>query len=268
MVTVHRNYFEDILSDRVPPGEIMIENLAKKPVRDIPLPEMLSLIKEVYETSRITDRVEIDKDTIALFHNFRTKEAVDKLKKSLVLLLESNGHLYDAATVANMIVLRHRPDVGTKINEIVANLNTSKTTVDQELLVFMAYLKGIRDIPDIPISLTSLGRRTGINLMQEYERENSIKNWDLGTFSKALAIIDSRLHRESEWKLDGKNLLYTVSKCNLASEGNSFDNYVCRTAREMFKGALNYTLGNRAELSVNKLITHGDNFCEVMIRIP
>lgn len=268
MVTVHRNYFEDILSDRVPPGEIMIENLAKKPVRDIPLQEMLSLIKEVYETSRIADRVEIDKDTIALFHNFRTKEAVEKLKKSLVLLLESNGHVYDAATIANMIVLRHRPDVGTKINEIVTNLKTSKSTVDQELLVFMAYLKGIRDIPDIPMTLTSLGRRIGIYLMQEYERENSIKNWDLDTFSKALAMIDSRLHKESEWKLDGKNLLYTVRKCNLAADGNSFDVYVCRTARETFKGALNYALGNRAELEINKLITHGDNFCEVMIRIP
>ncbi|MDD5614695.1 MAG: hypothetical protein PHH85_00670 [Candidatus Methanoperedens sp.] len=268
MVTVHRNYFEDILSDRVPLGEIMIENLAKKPVRDIPLPEMLSLIKEVYETSRIADRVEIDKDTIALFHNFRTKEAIEKLKNSLILLLESSGHLYDAATIANMIVLRHRPDVGTKINEIVANLKTSKSTVDQELLVFMAYLKGIKDIPDIPMTLTSLGRRTGIYLMQEYERENSIKNWDLDTFSKALAMIDSRLHRESEWKLDGNNLLYTVRKCNLASDGNSFDTYVCRTARETFKGALYYTLGNRAELNINKLITRGDNFCEVMIRIP
>jgi len=98
------------------------------------------------------------------------------------------------------------------------------------------------------LTLTSLGRRTGIYLMQEYEHENSIKNWDLDNFSKALAIIDSRLHRESEWKLDGKNLLYTVRKCNLASDGNSFDTYVCHTARETFKGALNYALGNRAEL--------------------
>ncbi|MBU4056106.1 MAG: hypothetical protein KKA41_17245 [Proteobacteria bacterium] len=268
MVTVHRNYFEEILANRIPPGEIMIENLAKKPVRDIPLAEMLSHIKDVYETSRIADRVEIDKDTIALFHNFRTKEAIEKLKKSLVLLMESNGHLYDAASVANMIVLRHRPDVGTKINEIVDSLKASKSTVDQELIVFLAYLKGIRDIPDIPMSLTSLGRRIGISLMHEYESENNIKNWDLSTFSKALSVIDSRLRRESEWKLEGKNLLYTVKKCDLASDGNVFDIYVCHTARETFKGALNYAFGNGVELNVNKLVTHGDNFCEVMIRIP
>ena len=131
----------------------------------------------------------------------------------------------------------------------------------------MAYLKGIRDIPDIPISLAALGRRIGVSLMHEYESENSIKNWDLRSFSKALSMIDSRLHRESEWKMDGKDLLYTIKKCNLASDGNVFDNYVCHTARETFKGALNYAFGNRAELNVNKLVTHGDNFCEVMIRI-
>jgi len=268
MVTVHRNYFEEILANRIPLGEIMIETLAKKPVREIPLTEMLYLIRDVYETSRIADRVEIDKDTIALFHNFRTKEAIEKLKKSLVLLMESNGHLYDAATVANIIVLRHRPDVGTKINEIVDSLKTSNSTVDQELLVFMAYLKGIQDIPDIPMSLSSLGRRIGISLMHEYESENSIKNWDLRSFSKALSVIDSKLHRESEWKMDGKDLLYTVKKCDLASNGMAFDNYVCHTSRETFKGALNYAFGKKAELNVNKLVTHGDNFCEVMIRIP
>src|SRR4030042_4003234 len=142
-----------------------------------------------------------------------------------------------------MIVLRHRPDVGSKINEIVQNLKKSKSAVDQELLVFMTYLKGIRDIPDIPMSLAALGRRTGISLMKEYEQENSIVNWDLGTFSKAFASIDSRIHRESEWKLEGKNLLYTVRKCNLASDGNAFDTYVCRTVRETFKGALNYAFG-------------------------
>jgi predicted hydrocarbon binding protein len=212
--------------------------------------------------------VDVDKDTIALFHNFRTKEAVEKLKKSLVMLLEANGHLYSATSIANMIVLKHRPDVGIKINEIVDNLKMSSSTVDQELLLFMAFLTGIKDIPDIPLSLTALGRRFGASLMQEYESENRIKSWNLETFKKALEIIDSRLHRESEWKLEGNNLLYTIKKCNLATEGNTFDTYICHTARETFKGALNYAFGNKAELNINKLVSHGDNFCEVMIRIP
>lgn len=81
MVTLHRNYFEDLLANKIPLGEITIETLAKKPIQEIPLKEMLFLIKEVYETSRVADRVEIDKENIILFHNYRNKEAIEKLKK-------------------------------------------------------------------------------------------------------------------------------------------------------------------------------------------
>ncbi len=268
MVTVHRNYFEELLAGKIPMGEITIENLAKKPIQEIPLKDMLSLIKEVYETSRVVDRVEIDKDTIILFHDYRNKEAIEKLKKSIITLLEANNHLYDAKSTANMIVLTHRPDIGIKINQIVDNLKISNSRLDQELIVFMAFLKELKNIPDIPLSLTSLGRRMGRSMMQGYEREKGIKDWELGAFKEALEIIDSRLHRKSEWKLEGKNLLYTIKKCTIATEGDTFDTYICHTTREVFKGALNYAFGNKAEIEIKKLLTHGDNFCEVLIRMP
>lgn len=108
MVTVHRNYFEDLFADKVPMGEIIIENMAKKPIREIPLEEVFSLIKQVYETSRIIDRVEIDKENLVLFHNYRNKVAVEKMKKSLVMLLEASGHLYDAKSTDSMIFLTHK----------------------------------------------------------------------------------------------------------------------------------------------------------------
>ncbi|SNQ59033.1 hypothetical protein MNV_1040013 [Candidatus Methanoperedens nitroreducens] len=166
-----------------------------------------------------------------------------------------------------MIMLTHRPDVGIKVNEIVDTLKTSDNRMDQELLMFMTFLRGLKDIPNISLSLTALGRKIGRALMQEYEKENGIKGWDLDTFKNAFEIINSKLHIESEWKLEGKNLLYTVRKCNIATEGNRFDKYVCHTSREAFKGALNYAFGNRAELEIKKLLSHGDNLCEVAIRI-
>lgn len=268
MVTVHRNYFEDLLAGKVPMGEITIETLAKKPIQEIPLKEMLSLIKEVYETSRVVDRVEVDRETIILFHNYRNLEVIDKLKKSLIALLEANGHLYDAKSTANMIVLTHRPDVGIKINEIVDNLKISNSRVDQELLMFMAFLKGLKNIPDMPLSLTFLGRRIGKTLMQEYEKENSIKSWNLEAFQNAFGAIDSRLHRESDWKIERNNLVYTVRKCNIVADGNNVDKCVCHAIRETFKGAVNHAFGNQAQLEIRNLLSHGDNFCEVLIRVP
>ena len=267
MVTVHRNFYEDLMAGKVPAAEITIEDLAKKPIKEIPLEEMLNYMKEVFESSRIVDRVEIEKDKMILFHNYRTKEAVENLKKSSAALLEANGHLYDAKSTANILVLTHRSDVGMKINEIVDSLKKSTNKLDQELMIFLGFLKGLKDIPDMHLSLASLGGRIGKSLMQEYEKENTVTHWNLENFQKALQNIDFRIHRESEWKFDGKDLLYTVRKCNLASEDNEFNTYICHTAREVFKGALKYAFGNKAELSVKHLLTHGDKFCEVVIKI-
>jgi predicted hydrocarbon binding protein len=267
MVTVHRNYFEDVLAGKVPQGEITIENLAKKPIPDIPLPEMLFLIKKVYETSRVADRIDIDKDAIVLYHNYRNKESVETIKKSLFSLLESNGHLYDAKSTANMIVFTHRPDIGAKINEIVDNLKTNTNRIDYEMVMFMSFLKELKELPDIPMSLTSLGSRIGRSLMQEYETDNQNTVWNPETFKKAMELIDSKLKRESEWKLNGKSMQYRIKTCNIANEGNSFNTYICHTAREAFKGALNYAFGNKAELKIEKMLSHGDKCCEVTIQL-
>lgn len=266
MVTIHRNYFEDLLANKIPLGEITIETLARKPIQEIPLRDMLSLVKEVYEASKIVDRVEIDKENLILFHNYRNNDVVDKLKKSLITLLESNGHLYDAKSTTNIIILTHRPDVGVKINEIVDNLKISHSRVDQDLIMFMAFLKGLKNIPDIPLSLTALGRRIGKSLMQEYEKENNIKDWGLKNFQNVLEMIDSRIHRESQWKLEDNTLLYTVKKCDIVSEGDTFDTYICHAIRETFKGALEYAFGDGAELEIRKLLSHGDDSCEIIIK--
>jgi len=79
----------------------------------------------------------------------------------------------------------------------------------------------------------------GKTLMQEYEKENVIRKWDLESFKKAFEMINSKLHTESEWKLEGNTLLYTVKRCNIANEGKKLDTCICHTSRETFKGALN-----------------------------
>lgn len=266
MVTVHKNYFEDLLANNIPLGEIMIEILAKRPVQDIPLKEMLELIKHVYETARVVEKVEIDGDDISLYHNYRTKDAVDKLKRILVMLLDANGHLYDAKSSTNMIILRHRPDVGTKINEIVENLVISRSRVDQELTMFATFLSGLSSMPDMPISYAILGRRIGKTLMKEYKEENNIINWDMETFKKAIETIDPKLYRKSELKLDNGVLKYSITKCGIANETDKFNPYLCHTMREMFKGTISYVFGDKVELEFNKSLLRGDNICEVIIR--
>lgn len=105
MVMIHKNYFEDLFTNKTPMGEILIENLAKKPICDIPLEDMFNLIKTVNETSGIIDRVEIDNENLILFHNYRDKGAIERLKNSFISLLKANGQSYEAKTTKNMILL-------------------------------------------------------------------------------------------------------------------------------------------------------------------
>lgn len=268
MVTIHKNYYEDILAGKIPMGEIMIEILAKKPIHEIALKELLPLVRQVYEGSGVVDRVEIRDKNIILFHSYRNKDAIERIKRSLIMLMETSGHLYDGKITENMVVLSHRPDVGMKINQIVDRLKNSNSKLDQELVTFMKYLNDLKNIHDAPMSVSVLGRRIGTSLIQEYEKENNIKQWNLANFQKAFTLIDSKIYRESEWKLEGNNLLYRIKKCNIVTEGDTFDAYVCRAAREAFKGALGYAFGNNAELCIKRLVTHGDNNCEVSIRLP
>lgn len=267
MVTIHRNYYEDILSGNIPLGEIMIETVAKKPIREIPLKEILPLIRQVYEVSRVVDRVEIKNSNIIFFHSYRSKEAIERIRKQLIMLMETNGHLYDGKTTANMLVFEHRPDIGMEINKIINNLKASDSKFDQQLILFITSLKEFKNLADTPMSISVLGRRMGAALMQEYEKDNNIKEWTLETFQNAFEAIDSKIHRTSELRLENKNLLYRIRRCNIVREGDTFDAYICRAAREAFKGALSYAFGNKADMEIKRLITHGDSYCEVTIKL-
>jgi len=284
MVTIHRNHFEELLANHMSVlGEITIEILTKKSLRDIPLKELLYLIKNIYENSRIVDMIEIDKYDMIVYHSYRNQKAIDKLTKILVALLENSGHLYDARPTSNMIILRYIPDIDIKIDQIISNLKISNSDIDQELARFIICLNGLKDMPDISLALTPLGRKIGKSLMQEYEKENlkenlngqnshnkengkSNYNWDIEKFKKAIETIDLKCHRISEWKLENGSTSYTVKKCNIAKDGNKINPYICRTIREMFKGALNYVFGDNTKLEIKKLMSHGDNSCEVIIR--
>lgn len=105
MVTIHKQYFESLFSNKLPADDMMIENLAKKPICDIPLQEMFNYIKKVNDASNIIDRFEIDGDKLILFHNYRDKSAIEKLRDGFILLLGANGHSYNAKLASNMIIL-------------------------------------------------------------------------------------------------------------------------------------------------------------------
>ena len=107
MVTIHKSYFEDLLANKTPTGDTMVEFKTGRSIKDIPIKELLPVIKDIYENSRIVDMVEIDDKDMILYHNYRNKEAIYKLKMIILSLLENGGHSYDAKLASNMILLKY-----------------------------------------------------------------------------------------------------------------------------------------------------------------
>ncbi len=267
-VAVHLNHFEDLLAKKTPTGEVGIESIAKRPIEDIPLCEFLPIMKEVYETARVVDRIDIEGDTVKVFHSYGNPRAVDTLKKIFLRLLEANGHTYDAKSTRNLIILRHMPEIGIKISELIASLKKSGSKFDEELIAFLTFLSGLKDAPDVGESLRALGYRMSKQILHEYEKEHNIRVWDLKTFKEAFSALDSKIGRLSEWKIvDETSICYSVKKCNLVQIGGSFNIDICRFSRGFFKGAIEYAFRNDAEVKVVKLLTHSDDRCEVCIKV-
>ena len=266
-VAIHLNHYEDLLAKKTPTGEICIELIAKRPIKDIPHRELLMLMKEVYESARIVDHIDIEGDTVKVFHSFRDSRAMTNLKKIFMNLFEANGHTYNAKSTSNLIEFQHMPQIGIRISQLIANLDKSNSDFDKELIAFLTFLNGLKDAPDIGESIRILGYMMSKQIFKEYEKEHNILQWDMKTFKEAFSVFDSKIERISEWKSMDDNLLYTVKKCNLVQLGGEFNIDICQFSRGFFKGAIEYVFKNDAEVKVIKLLTHGDDCCEACIHI-
>ena len=269
-VAVHLNHYEDLLAKKVPTGEISIELLAKSPIRDIPHRKFLALMKEVYESAGIIENIDIEGDTIKVFHSYRDSRAVDTLKEIFLNLFRLNGHTYDAKSTNNLIIFQHMPEIGIRISEIINNLNKSNSDFDKELIAFLTFLNGLKDEPEICESLRILGYMMSKQIFKKYELEHNIRKWDLKTFQEALSTFDVKIGRQSECKSieeNGYSMNYIVEKCNLVQIGGDFNIDICQFSRGLFKGAVEYAFKNKAEIEVIKQLTHGDDRCEVCLHV-
>jgi len=269
-VAVHINHYEDLLAKKVPTGEISIELLAKSPIRDIPHHKFLALMKEVYESAGIIEKIDIEGDTIKVFHSYRDSCAVDTLKKIFMNIFTLNGQTYDAKSTNNLIIFQYIPEIGIRISELIDNLNKSNSDFDKELIAFLTFLNVLKDKPDIFKSLSILGYMMSKQIFRKYEQEHDVHEWDLKTFQEALSTFDSKIGRQSECKSiegNGNSMKYTVMKCNLGQIGGDFNIDICQFSRGLFKGAVEYAFKNKAEIEVIKQLTHNDDRCEVCIRV-
>ena len=119
MVTIPKNYYNELLVGKEAPSYLTapIEAIHKIPVRDIPLELLIPTMKSVYEFMGIVERIDVNENTLYIYHGNTDKRAINAIEKILLNVLNSNGTKYESRCSENLIVMSplvHK-DEGTAI---------------------------------------------------------------------------------------------------------------------------------------------------------
>jgi predicted hydrocarbon binding protein len=258
LVTLHRNFYEDLLVGRIPKAIMTIEAVSRRPVEEMPLQELLRDLKQVSETSRIINRIDFEEDIIKIHHGYRNMRAADRVKEIFLGIMEASGYIYSAELTSNMIILHHQPEVEIRIIELLEKLKKGEQIFPKKLLEYLEFLK--EKHLDIHENIRVLGRRIGKQVIRDHEKAYGIMNWTLASFQQVFSAMDAKLGRKSEWEAYNHTIRYTVHKCPISGNAD-----LCHIHRNVFRGALSYTFEGRAELEISKLLSHNDDYCEVRI---
>lgn len=257
LVSIHKNFYEDLMSGKIPKAIFTIESLSTRPLEEMSLSQFLHTIKIVSETSRMVNRVYVEGENLKIRHGFRNMKAIENIKNIFINILEGSGYNYDAEITSTFIYLRHHPEIEEKTLELFIKLSENGEDVQKIISEFVKFLKTVKDV-DFIEQVKSFGRRLGRMLMMQYEQKYGYKYWDLQTFKKAFEPADRQI--QSDWEIRTNSLRYTVHECAYAEDPKK-----CHMHREIFKGAIEYSFGDYADLDIIKLLSHDDDYCDVYI---
>lgn len=107
MVTIPKNYYNELLMGKEEPSYLTtsIEAIHKVPIRDIPLVTLISTMKSVYEYMGIVERIDVDENTLKIYHGYTDARAINAIEKILINVLNSNGAKYKSSCSENLIVM-------------------------------------------------------------------------------------------------------------------------------------------------------------------
>lgn len=107
MVTIPKNYYNELLIGKEAPSYLTapIEAIHKIPIRDIPLETLIPTMKSVYEFMGIVERIDVNENTLYIYHGNTDKRAISAIEKILLNVLNSNGTKYESRCSENLIVM-------------------------------------------------------------------------------------------------------------------------------------------------------------------
>lgn len=107
MVIIPKNYYNELLTGKEAPSYLTapIEAIHKIPIRDIPLETLILTMKSVYENMGIVERIDVDENTLKIYHGYTDLRAINAIEKILLNVFNANGVKYKSSCSENLIVM-------------------------------------------------------------------------------------------------------------------------------------------------------------------
>jgi len=269
LVTIPKQLFEETLSGK-PSNKIttIIERSCGCPINQIPLDDLLGKIKVIYQYTGIIENMDINKDSLIIYHTFTQPEAIKKLANMFVELLGLSGHAYSSMISKNLIVLRPAPKAGKILIKMIDELKTrgeDTTDFHKNLLKTLDMLK---NMPTNEEFVKSLGCRFGKKMIQNYEKDKKISTWDAGTFIRYLQEIAAILKQDAKWENIGESVIYgKIFTCPLVKCDAKFDALSCMFTKGMLEGATLHAFGEEVEIvhTGQQSAASAGDICEIYI---
>lgn len=111
-INLNRDVFETFLSGEIPDISSFFEAIAGKPIQEIPLYELIIILKRLVSVTQIANDVEKTdergKISIKIRHQFSEEVAIEKLIAFFSKVFLTAGYEFEVRTVSNLIILEFK----------------------------------------------------------------------------------------------------------------------------------------------------------------
>jgi hypothetical protein len=268
MVLIPKQFFEEILGGKsIHKITTVIEKFYGSPINQIPVQDLLKIIKDVYQCTGLIENADIDKESLILYHSFTDPESIKKLAQMFVELLRLSGHAYSSVTSRNLIVLHPIPGTGKILIKMIDTMRNSDVQFEKYHADLLKMLDMLRNMPSNEELIKSLGWKFGIMIIENYRKYKNISTWDEETFITYMKETTTILKMESTWEIISKSAIYgRIDRFPWEKNDNGTNNLNCTFIRGMFQGWVSHAFGEETEIVLTMPSKDsGNDFSEIYI---
>jgi hypothetical protein len=208
--------------------------------------------------------MDINKDSLIIYHGLNNPEAIKKLSCMFVELLSLNGHAYDSTISEKLIVLKRLPEAGKILMRMAEGFKTKEESLASYYADLQKMLDMLKNVPSNEEFVKSLGGKFGKKIIQKYEKDKKIERWNATVFVSYVQEIGAIFKAESKWTKISENVIHgKIITCPLVKDEGKLNITNCTFIKGIFDEWALHAFGEGTE-RVHTL-AHENNCCEIYI---